>query len=261
MNRFINFLFVLTIILMCSIPVCAASNKQYVISSFSYQSANGKRITYKILYNKSGLIDKIQTDYGLFNFTYENGVYSKIELTEYEFPSVYNYTIKNDRIIKAVYTKKGSASKGIYSYKYQNGQVSEKNYSGDDKEGYYKKSRYLYKYTYDNNGNMIKYTYDGKRTDKDNKVTEYSGYRKYEYDKFGFLIKERVGSEGVSDEHATTYKNTVKNGRLKKVVSSSGVKYWFTYKKVQVDKKLLKKINEQQKYYTQNLLYTGIYYY
>ena len=94
MKLFINFLFVLTIILMCSIPVCAASNKQYVISSFSYQSANGKRITYKILYNKSGLIDKIQTDYGRFNFTYENGGNSKIELTEYEFPSVYNYTIK-----------------------------------------------------------------------------------------------------------------------------------------------------------------------
>ena len=79
----------------------------------------------------------------------------------------------------------------------------------------------------------------------DNVTTHY-----YTYDKKGNLVKEVTKYKEGNEVEEVTYENTYKNGRLVKQVETydTGESFirFYSYKKISVPKKLVKKVKTQQ---------------
>ena len=219
----------------------AASKKTvYVISSIKCKSASGKIVdTYSYKYNSKGLVkQKTMTTSGIklqYKYTYDKdnqikkaAVYSsgKPSYTE-------KYTYKDGLLSKGVFTSKYDGTKTISLYTYN------------------AKKQLIYIDSDQNPDTTLKYNSKGSISTAD------FGFKtlKYKYNSKGFVSKEYMGKKL---DRIYRYTYTSKNSARRKTMTCYyGNKkkictYYFTYKKMKVNKAYVPAVKKQQIPYEQD---------
>ena len=193
---------VAALMLNVSTAFAASSTKTvYVISSMSIKDSSGnysEKISFK--YNDNGLLKSYKGnayDKGTFKYSGKKLKSADIQTGD-GAPTTYKYTWKDGKITKAYDSTNYITTKFKYNSK---GQITKITATGD-----YSTST-LFEMTY---------KYDSKKRIKSEAigVTEY----KYKYNSKGRLTSFKTVSSNYTTEYK--YKNTVKNGRVTKIVRS-----------------------------------------
>jgi hypothetical protein len=218
-------------LLLAAAPVNAAGktkSMQLVTKcTIKVEGGSGEGSVFKYGYNKNGLFAKESTSGYSLKYTYK-GKNLKKSVAKYSGEkATTTYETKNGLVVKSV-TKSGK-EKLVSTFTYKNKRLAKEvqKYSGNSKQ--YKGYSMTTKFSYNKKGLISTKTMiwkDGKKTSK-------SVY-KYTYDKKGYPTKVKF-DDGTSE----TIKNTYKNGRLVKKVSTykneQGVTSWtsfeYTYSK------------------------------
>lgn len=232
-------------LLLAAVPANAAGKSMQLVTkcTIKIEGGTGDGAVFKYGYNKNGLFAKESTDGYSLKYTYKGKNIKKSVATYSGEKATTTYTSKNGLVVKSV-TKNGKETvTSTYSYKNKHLSKEVQKYKGGDS--------LTTKYEYNKKGLLSKKTMvwkAGKKTSK--------SVFKYTYDKKGNPTKVKY-DDGTSE----TIKNTYKNGRLVKKVSTykneQGVTSWtsfeYSYSKKSVPASYASVVKAQQKGFLQNL--------
>ena len=237
-------LMILLLLLTMPGTIMAAGKKTvYVLTSVTQKSEYIRKET-KLSYNKKGLLSKAtipSTSLGWpdskLKASYSSkGILQKVTIDDYTRTITHSFSYKSGKLSKhTTVTKSASNDKSTSTMTYQ---WKGKAFTVTIKEAGETESTATGKLNSKNR--LLSLT----TKDIDGALVE---NRKYQYDSKGFL-------KSIShDAEKTTFKNTVKSGRLKKRTDNNSTAYSFKYKKIKVPSSYVKKVKAQQNYILDNL--------
>ena len=250
------FCIMLAVIVMLSMcarvdKVHAAGKKTVYVVSKTYTDAKSKNNVYeKVSYNSKGLMKKIS--YGVKGSVYWKYKYDKKNRVALKAQFIndwtnFKYTYKKGKLVKVAgyYSEKFGGKKKLSgctsTFKYNSKRLIKSEKVSGVRIDENKKTSFTIKYAYDKKGHVKRMYHPY----PDNVTTHY-----YTYDKKGNLVKEVTKFKEGNEVEEVTYENTYKNGRLVKQVETydTGESFtkFFSYKKISVPKKLVKKVKTQQ---------------
>lgn len=216
-----------------------------VLTSVTQKSGSIRKET-KLSYNKNGLLRKATIpstslgwpDIKLKASYYSKGNLKKVTADDYTRIITHTFSYKSGKLSKHTTVIKDasnnkSTSTMTYKWKGKTFTATTKDLDADETES----------------------TATGKLNSKNRLLSVSTKYTvgalkentKYQYDSKGFL-------KSIShDAEKTTFKNTVKSGRLKKRTDNNSTTYTFKYKKIKVPSSYVKKVKAQQNYILNNL--------
>ena len=251
------FLFVSTMALMCGLLLSVAMPAQaakmasvYVVTSNKGMDSYGMESSYEYTYNKKGFLKKCESILSTCTYKYSGTkIIESVDTPKGGYDSLEKETEKN------TYNKKGLLSKTVATTKTK---TTTTKYKYDKKK--HLKSMSV---TTKEKGETTKSTSKIKCNSKGQitKLVADGITISYKYDSYGMVKKETWNwrdENGKQNKHVITYENKYKNGRLvKKIARSKSADpsisedyedvTTYKYKKIQVPKKYLKKVKEQQK--------------
>lgn len=210
----------------------------YVVEKITAVCSDGNSSESKFSYDKEGKIkkcvDKVYYDKKLQNENVKKYYYDGIKLTRIEQTggdkyndTILDYYYENDKLLQTKYVNYDVVNK----YTWDHDVVSKIDYYTGAWHSEYK----LY---YDEKKNLILC----KIKAGENGMIAERGSEKYSYDKYGNVVSFSTDFDNTD----LKYKNSYKDGLLRKMICDDTQRN-FSYKKIQIDKKMIEKVKKQQK--------------